>query len=705
MSEDSSSGEEWCLSIKRKVDDCQREAKCWECGKIFSKITNLMSHYKSHDIKATCYICSVTFRRLTSLFMHLDNVHLPPSCSMCNHSFSNVWDLNKHAERYCRGPAKFQKAPSLTFAVTDQIQNSYSVPSKVTARQTTNSAQFQQDQIQNSHVINNMTAQQNTNCTPFQNARPLTFAVTGEIKSSYNVPNNMTAQQTTNSLSELRPQQRVEMKSESPEMPENSVKYVAGEDDKKDIVMESECKRADNSTSSESDDENKTSSKLADLSPDDPESEGGSSSTNDSSDSSRSMHSKNTLAALPNINNPMCAACGRGPFRSMKLHLLHCSGIRVKYQCSVCKNIFLTEESIKEHYMPLYSCEICGQVFPQESLYRHHPCPKGSKSPLVLFCAESMPQACNICKSFFTSEKTLSEHVTRVHTTVVSTKVCIITNPSVLTDKRILPGVHGTAAISRPNMVNKVINGHLFTGHNHAQSLSTVRPPMPHPGRPPATLCMASAAALVGSGKDFALGPNNQPSSRQSAPLCRPPSATHTISSTATSDPVPPPMPTIIAMFENDSHDIALMKRMNTDWRSKATYPCRQCGAISRQPSLIISHRYLHRGHRTHQCQCGRAFKHRLHLLRHCVQHAETVSYICVSCGETFTGAKLLAEHIKGKSQKKSQSGRKCKCKVKRTCKMPFTCGCGQLFLRPSAYIWHQLKNMTKTKQLKKPLG
>lgn len=503
------------------------------------------------------------------------------------------------------------------------------------------------------------------------------------------------------SVSELRPQQRIEMKPERPETSENSVEYIVGEDDK-DIDMESDCEKADESTSSESEDEDETRSN--------------SSSTDHSSDSSNTPCPQNSPAVLPGPESSICATCGRGPFRSIKLHLLHCSGVRVKYQCSLCKELFLTEMSLNEHYMSLYSCDVCGQVFSNENSYHHHQCPKGSKSALVLFCSESMPQACNICKSFFTSEKTLLNHVTRVHTSVVSTKVCIITNPSALTDKT--PGVPGTAAqsaISSPNVVNQVINGKLQVGQTCAGSLSTVVKSSPsslltysyHRDSPPAAICSASASVPVRWGKNSTqVGqPPNQPLSCLSSPLFVPaPDATTITPATAASDPVSPPMPTIMAIFENDSKDVALMKRMNTGWRSKASYPCRECGAIFRQPSLIISHRYLHRGRRSHQCQCGRAFKHRLHLLRHCVQHAENKSYICVSCGETFTGAKLLAEHIKGKSWKKSNSGCRQKREVKRKCKMPFTCDCGQLFFRPSAYIWHQLQNRTKRKRLKKPL-
>ncbi|XP_070767754.1 zinc finger protein 62 homolog [Enoplosus armatus] len=655
MSEDSSSDDEWCVSAKRQVDDTHPEARCWECGKKFSKITSLMSHYKSHNINATCHICEVTFRRLTSLSTHLDNAHSPPLCKKCHQSFSNVWELNKHAETHCMD--SFQEAPSLISANIYQRQKSDNFSNEVTAQQSTNS------------VLRHSTV-------------------------------------------EMRPQQRIEMK---PETSENSVEYIVGEDDK-DIDIESDCEKADDSTSSESDDEDTTRSKPADLCPDDPESDGGSnsSSTDYSSDSSHGLHSKTAPAAFPSTNSSICASCGRGPFRSMKLHLLHCSGIRVKYQCSLCKELFLTETSLNEHYMPLYSCDVCGQVFSHENSYHHHQCPKGSKSPLVLFCSESMPQACNICKSFFTSEKTLLNHVTRVHTSVVSTKVCIITNPSALNDKKVSLGVHGTAANSSPHVVNHVINGKLRVGQTYAGSLSAVVKSSPsslstssssHPGRPPAPMFLPSAAAPVRLGKDGALDqPTNQPSSRLSPHLFVPPDATDTTPDTEASDPASTPMPTIMAMFENDSQDVALMKRMNTGWRSKAPYPCRQCGAILRQPSLVISHRYLHRGRRSHQCQCGRAFKHRLHLLRHCVQHAETISYICVSCGETFTGAKLLAEHMRGMSWKRSRSGRTWKRKVKTKCRMSFTCDCGQHFFRPSAYIWHQLKNRTKTKQLKKTL-
>uniref|UniRef100_A0A669EJ12 C2H2-type domain-containing protein n=1 Tax=Oreochromis niloticus TaxID=8128 RepID=A0A669EJ12_ORENI len=306
------------------------------------------------------------------------------------------------------------------------------------------------------------------------------------------------------------------------------------------------------------------------------------------------------------------------------------------------------------------------------SWVRFHQCPKGSKSPLVLFCSESMPKACNICKFLFTSEKYLVEHVTKVHTSVVSTKACTFTTPSLVNGKDNRRAQSTKVQLQSAKFVSKAING----THSDGQT----------------------------SGTNGALAqPNQLPSSHLHAPFAVLSSPPDTNQEGALSNPPSQPMPTILAMFENDSHRLALMKRMNTSWRSKVPYPCRQCGAVLRQPSLIISHRYLHRGRRSHQCPCGRAFKHRLHLLRHCVQHAEAISYICVSCGDTFTGAKLLAQHLKGRSLKKSPSGCTWKRKVKRTCRMTFMCDCGELFLRPSAYIWHQLKNRTASNKSKKP--
>ncbi|XP_026140814.1 uncharacterized protein LOC113116713 isoform X1 [Carassius auratus] len=150
----------------------------------------------------------------------------------------------------------------------------------------------------------------------------------------------------------------------------------------------------------------------------------------------------------------------------------------------------------------------------------------------------------------------------------------------------------------------------------------------------------------------------------------------------------------IVAMFVNQSRDLALQKRLKQSWRSKTIFPCRHCGAVSRQPSLKVRHRYLHRGSRLYRCQCGRSFQGQLHLLRHQIQHAESVRFVCAQCGNTFEGAHKLTWH-----KQKHRNGRRC---VKKTCKAAFDCSCGQMFTRPSALLWHMLQNSKLSKHTRK---
>ncbi|XP_017295168.1 zinc finger protein 594 [Kryptolebias marmoratus] len=376
-----------------------------------------------------------------------------------------------------------------------------------------------------------------------------------------------------------------------------------------------------------------------------------------------------------------CSLCDRGPFRSLKQHWRYCTGKKMKYPCIICKKVLPSKADLRVHHMPLHLCHSCGQVFPSQAAYSRHQCRNAGKSTLVLFCSESMPKVCNICKSFFISEKTLSIHVTKVHTSVVSTKICVVTDPSLLTEKREGAGSTKVQSLSVPR---QAVNGGGCLDRNQEASLpSVLRSDLssllaaPLSGMPPAPV---STSSLVHQIANQIFGPS-------------PPGTSGLLPHNMDSEH---DYSTGTILFENKSRQAALKKHVKSGWRSKAPHPCRHCGAILRQPSSIISHRYLHRGQRLHRCQCGRAFKHRLHLLRHCIRHAEASNYICATCGETFTGAKLLAQHVMGNPWKKSRSGRLLKSPEKNKCSMPFLCDCGQLFLRPSAYIWHQLKNWTK---------
>ncbi|XP_052003041.1 uncharacterized protein si:dkey-79d12.4 [Xyrauchen texanus] len=154
--------------------------------------------------------------------------------------------------------------------------------------------------------------------------------------------------------------------------------------------------------------------------------------------------------------------------------------------------------------------------------------------------------------------------------------------------------------------------------------------------------------------------------------------------------PTPAPLE-IVAMFLNQSKDLPLQKRFQQSWRSKTIFPCRQCGAISRQLSLRVRHRYLHQGSRLYRCQCGKSFQRQLHLLRHQVQHAESVRFVCARCGNTFDGAHKLTLHKQRLHRKHKTSN--CRQYAKKQCTAAFDCICGQEFVRPSALLWHMLKN------------
>lgn len=470
----------------------------------------------------------------------------------------------------------------------------------------------------------------------------------------------------------------------------NSSNNIVEEDDE-DFDSDSDTESTGSSTSSESDVEVNSCPKHTNTCLDNTESDGesDSSSTDCSSSSSNSSHSK-TITQAPS-QSLMCAKCGQGPFRSMTFHLLHCQEVRQIVRCFLCKEVFLTAESLKEHHMLLFSCDVCGQVFSHEPLFKVHPCPKRNVSPLVLFCSEAMPKVCSICKYFFSSERMLLAHVIRTHVSLVKTKVRIFKRPSLLSNPNILTVVPRTdvqSTTAGSHRASQPINGELNVHHTCSQSTSPVVKSSFSP-----IIKSESEPVTIGE-RDITFPPNRSAKGLSPALFEHHTDATLT---TAVPEPDSTSTSSILASVKNESPNVDLIERINTNWRSKATYSCRECGAIFRQPSLMISHRYLHRGRRSHYCRCGRAFKHQLHLLRHCVEHAETVNYICVSCGDTFPGAKLLAQHLKGNSPKKSHSGCATTSKVKKKCRMPFRCDCGQRFSRPSAYIWHQLKNRTKS--------
>nr|XP_049587188.1 uncharacterized protein si:dkey-79d12.4 isoform X3 [Syngnathus scovelli] len=753
-----------------------------------------MSHHTSHNIIATCHICNTTFQRMSALSSHLDNVDSPTVCWNCSQSFSNVWELNKHEE------------------------------------QCLSSADERSD-----------------------------LASDVELR--------------------LSP---------SPGTSGNSVDYELRR------PLDSDDVSTDESTKGSSDEDSEFDAKAAQLDLSDTESDEESNSSTMNPANFAHIASRGNLT-LPANTNGICKDCGRGPFSSIKLHLRYCTGYPGRlFQCSCCMAFFPSQEALKEHRIVLYSCEVCGQVFNKwVSQHQHQPSNK-ARLRVVSFCPDSMPKTCTICKSFFLNEKFFLAHVTRVHTSVVSTKLCIINKPSGLTHNKLpanvatklipksvikteqdnefsvnaaakIPpnpfikteqddGLSANAAAKIPpnpvikteeddglsaNAAAKITpNPVIKTEQDDGLSANAVVKITPKPvikteqddwfsanaaakitpkpvikteqddrflanvaaeitpkpvikteqddrflanvaaeitPKPvikteqddrflanaaaeitpktvikteqddmflanvaaeitpktvikteqddmflanvaaeitPKTVIeteqddgfLANVAAEItpktvmkteqddGFWANVATEITPKPVIKTEQVLNEHPLSDHTYCYSEELGTKRPdlacsaPLPTIVALLKNQRQ--VLTKRTNT----RAQRTCRQCGTVLRQPYLAVSHRYLHRGSRSHRCQCGRAFKHRLHLLRHRVQHAEAESYICVNCGNTFTGARLLAEHLRGNTWKTK------KCQPK--CNMPLACICGHFFYRASAYIWHQMKNDVKSRNL-----
>ncbi|KAG7269036.1 hypothetical protein CRUP_003657 [Coryphaenoides rupestris] len=416
-----------------------------------------------------------------------------------------------------------------------------------------------------------------------------------------------------------------------------------------------------------------------------------SSSESSSSGSSSSSSSTSDNAYAPAVTQRMCETCGMGPYKNIKVHLLHCSGVASPFQCSVCKKGFRSEKAQLKHRARYHVCFLCSEVFVHWSLYRSHVCPKGPKplSPTIFWsCSTSPPNKCNICKAFFATRSSLLSHMVLVHSTKVTSKVCIITNPALVTpvhtaSSRLVLVSGGISSSQDVQGLAPALNGHRLKSQGAAlrngdrpNILGTCTHTQPHkskakPQTPVWTevkhnLNTRSRAAAVAAVK--ATSAASPPASwTAAAVVCK-----------AMAMAAHPPIVLRISKTKSRDQPAARstpnISSRSRRRRSKALYTCRQCGAVSRQPSHAVSHRYRHRGCRPHRCQCGRAFLHRLHLLRHCVQHAEATSYICAKCGETFRGAKLLVEHLTGRLRKPLPGASSWTLKSRKNCikKVPF---------------------------------
>ncbi|XDV40228.1 hypothetical protein PO909_009353 [Leuciscus waleckii] len=445
--------------------------------------------------------------------------------------------------------------------------------------------------------------------------------------------------------------------------------------------------------------------------------------------------------------------CCYGKFANLKKHMDDCRN-KLMFPCCLCSVACETEELLMKHMIAKhpaagYICAFCHNVFPRQDNFKNHICrkrPTGETNlpatsvshlptvPLSNSSGQGRPSA----PTLYANQNTIK--VIKIIQTAnkASTApdpppaVATLGSTEVLTLQHLLQTTPlGTAKVTnlvpqvvampqtlvRPNFLpSSCVARPKFPIHTP----SVVRPLLTNPARMtlripalsnpplPTSVIVSFSPTVNVSGPTFVS--SNKPVLRQTSvanirplpvnvlPMTSVTFPTLVSALTGNNHPQVPPAQVqaplkVVAMFMNQSRHLALQKRREESWRSKTIFPCRHCGAVSRQPSLRVRHRYLHRGSRLYRCQCGRSFQQQLHLLRHQVQHAESVRFVCARCGNTFEGAHKLTWH-----KRKHKKGKQ----AKKKCKAAFDCSCGQMFARPSALLWHMLKNAKLSKRTRK---
>ncbi|XP_024247086.2 uncharacterized protein LOC112226769 isoform X2 [Oncorhynchus tshawytscha] len=439
-----------------------------------------------------------------------------------------------------------------------------------------------------------------------------------------------------------------------------------------------------------------------------------------------SYHSTKSRVQSPVTEKPdngACVRCGRGPFTSLEHHMKYCNKQK-GIQCVMCKAYFLTEGSLVDHivlahadklvtqaggssattfsFVPMAISTTSGQQSPSSStlmccssghkeLKRLAPVPVSDQGHRAVGQLTPAGQSVSLPRVMLSTTSSSQPAVPVVATLLIDNTgggpakiarlvpVAPQTNPP---KTQVTAPTHTNTA--KPlgqfsNLLQQTVHQAKSVQQQTPRPIALAMDPIRSPTTPSPRSVSASAPGKITM---IHLSPVPTPPLAQSSPL--------------TLAFAPAPL-SIMCMFVNRSKELALEKRMKMSWRSKCTYTCRQCGAVSQQPSLSVKHRYLHRGSRRYRCHCGRSFLRRLHLLRHYLQHAQATRYICTACGETFDGAKCLAQHMVGASNTTRCPGDSITLKLRKACRMPFSCHCGQVFCRPAAFLWHKLKNTQRT--------
>ncbi|XP_010883314.1 uncharacterized protein si:dkey-79d12.4 isoform X1 [Esox lucius] len=439
-----------------------------------------------------------------------------------------------------------------------------------------------------------------------------------------------------------------------------------------------------------------------------------------------STKSQSPVAESP--DKGVCVHCGRGPFTSLEHHMRYCNK-QNSIQCSMCKASFLTEGRLVNHIVSTHTDKLVTQ-------------PVGSPVPALPYVPKAISTTlgqqspCSPTLMCYSSGVKELKQLAPVPVAGQGPSAVGQLTPTALSTVS-LPRIMLSTTSSSPLFPNPAVPvmATLVLDNNCGGPGKIARlVPMVQQMNPPQLQVIAATqtntAKALGQFFNYLQEDFRQTKSVQQQLALPTAPSTDLIRSSITPSPRPvsvvapglitairlspfptlppgqtlatavPPAPaplSIMYMFVNRSRELALEKRMMMSWRSKGVYTCRQCGVVSRQPSLSVKHRYLHRGSRQYRCHCGRSFLRRMHLLRHYLLHAQDTRYICTACGETFDGARGLTQHLIVTSKTTNCSGDGRTLQTKKECRMPFTCHCGQVFCRPAAFLWHKLKSTQRT--------
>nr|XP_055101860.1 histone-lysine N-methyltransferase PRDM9 [Symphalangus syndactylus] len=122
----------------------------------------------------------------------------------------------------------------------------------------------------------------------------------------------------------------------------------------------------------------------------------------------------------------------------------------------------------------------------------------------------------------------------------------------------------------------------------------------------------------------------------------------------------------------SDKSDVITHQRTDT---GEKPYVCRECGRGFSDKSSLLRHQRTHTGEKPYVCrECGRGFSQKSHLLSHQRTHTGEKPYVCRECGRGFSDKSHLLNH------QRTHTGEK-----------PYVCReCGRGFSQKSHLLRHQ---------------